>query len=104
MYLNWTLADVIIDYARGRPEAQHYAQMEDGSWNFFENRRKNISDLSQLMDIIILLFLSIVKILLYLKIYKHISKTFNLTTIRETENRKKFKKVRSLVHYRKRSA
>ena len=71
--------------------------MEDGSWNFFENRRKNISDLSQMMDIFLVVFLSIVKILLYLKIYKHVSKTYNLTTIRENEKRKTFKKVRSRI-------
>ena len=97
MYLNWTLADVIIDYARGRPEAQHYAQMENGSWNFLENRKRNIADLSRLINIFIVVILSIVKILLYLKIYKHVSNTFKLTTIGDSEKRKKFKKVRFCI-------
>ena len=97
MYLNWTVADVIIDYARGRPEAQPYAQMENGSWNFLENRKKNIADLSRLINIFIVVILSIVKILLYLKIYKHVSNTFKLTTIGDSEKRKKFKKVRICI-------
>ena len=38
-------------------------------------------------------FVSVGKILLYSRIYKHISTNFSLTTLRETENRRKFKKA-----------
>ena len=67
--------------------------MENGSWNFFEQRKTNISDISQKIDLLIVLFVSSSKIFLYSKIYKRVSKTFNLATLRDSDKRKKFKKV-----------
>ena len=67
--------------------------MENGTWNFLEPRKKNISDLSEGMDHLMLLSISVAKIFLYFNIYKHISKTFNLASLKDNERRNKFKKV-----------
>ena len=72
--------------------------MENGTWNFLEPRKKNISDVSQGMDHLMFLSVSVAKIFLYLKIYKHISKTFNLASLKDNERRKKFKKVHNIYY------
>ena len=69
--------------------------MENGTWNFYKDRKKNISDISQLIDILIVVLVSSSKIFIYLNIYKHVSKALNLTTLKNNEKRKKFKKVKS---------
>ena len=67
--------------------------MENGTWNFYEDRKKNISDISQLIDLLIVVLVSGAKIFLYFNIYKHVSKTFNFVTLKDNEKRNKFKKV-----------
>ena len=76
-------------------DAQYY-YMENGTWNFYEDRKKNISDISQLIDLLIVVLVSGAKIFLYFNIYKHVSKTFNFVTLKDNEKRNKFKKVRIL--------
>ena len=73
-------------------DAQYY-YMENGTWNFYEDRKKNISDISQLIDLLIVVLVSGAKIFLYFNIYKHVSKTFNFVTLKDNEKRNKFKKV-----------
>ena len=68
--------------------------MENGTWNFYKDRKKNISDISQLIDILIVVLVSSTKIFIYLKINKHVSKTLNFATLKDNEKRNKFKKVR----------
>ena len=83
---------IISLFPRGRVEAQYY-YMENGTWNFLEPRQKNISDLSEGMDHLMLLSVSVAKIFLYFNIYKHISKTFNMASLKDNERRNKFRKV-----------
>ena len=73
-------------------DAQYY-YMENGTWNFYEDRKKNISDISQKIDIFIIVLVSGARIFLYFNIYKHVTKTINFATLKDNERRNKFKKV-----------
>mgnify|MGYP007048347965 FL=1 len=94
--------------------------MEDGSWDFYEKRKYNSADIQKwgkktidlklppkwhqqslriridsyrIVDLIIIITLFTIKLVLYFKIYKHVSRTLDISTLNETTNRRKIKRV-----------
>ena len=85
--------------------------MEDGSWDFYEKRKYNSADIQKweeinnwprialhisfrIIDLIIIIILFTIKLVLYFKMFKHVSRTLDISTLNETTSRRKLKRVK----------